>query len=120
MARTLSDALIIAMIEASTRLAYTRIRAELDSSPTDADRESKDTDQASKDSAAQAKDTAAQAKDAVPDVKDANGTHADAGRAEAPSAEKVGDDWVTIYKRMEEVVRESAEQETKSVGFTVR
>jgi hypothetical protein len=87
MARTLSDALIVAMIEATTRLASARASG---------------AKSASGEGAEAAKDGAT------------NEPH------EARSAEQIGDDFTAIYKKIEEVVRASAEQETKSVGFSVR
>ena len=87
MARTLSDALIISMIEATTRLASARASGAKASSDESAD--------ASKDGAS----------------KEAH---------ESRTAEQLGDDFATIYKKIEDVVRISAEQETKTVGFSVR
>ena len=87
MARTLSDALIISMIEATTRLASARASGAKASSGESAD--------ASKDGAS----------------KEAH---------EPRTAEQLGDDFATIYKKIEDVVRISAEQETKTVGFSVR
>jgi hypothetical protein len=87
MARTLSDALIISMIEATTRLASSRVSDAKASSKKDAD--------ASED-----------------------GTKTETH--EPPTAEQLGDDFATIYKKIEDVVRVSAEQETKTVGFSVR
>lgn len=87
MARTLSDALIIAMIEATTRLASAR--------------------------ASGAKPSPAEGADAPKD-----GASKEA--PESRTAEQLGDDFATIYKKIEDVVRVSAEQETKTVGFSVR
>jgi hypothetical protein len=39
---------------------------------------------------------------------------------ETRSAEQIGADFKTIYRHIEEVVRASAEQETKPVGFGLR
>jgi hypothetical protein len=36
------------------------------------------------------------------------------------SAEQIGSDFQTIYRQIEEVVKSSAEQETKAVGFGLR
>lgn len=87
MARTLSDALIIAMIEATTRLASARSSG--------------------------AKPPSAEGTDAP---KDGASNEA----PESRTAEQLGDDFATIYKKIEDVVRVSAEQETKTVGFSVR
>ena len=87
MARTLSDALIIAMIEATTRLASARSSG--------------------------AKPPSAEGTDAPKD-----GASKEA--PESRTAEQLGDDFATIYKKVEDVVRVSAEQETKTVGFSVR
>ncbi|MBU6287795.1 MAG: hypothetical protein ACKO2D_11755 [Chloroflexota bacterium] len=87
MARTLSDALIIAMIEATTRLASARSSG--------------------------AKPPSAEGTDAPKD-----GASKEA--PESRTAEQLGDDFATIYKKIEDVVRVSAEQETKTVGFSVR
>ena len=87
MARTLSDALIITMIEATTRLASARASGAKAASGEGAD--------AAKDGAS----------------KEAH---------EPRTAEQLGDDFATIYKKIEDVVRVSAEQETKTVGFSVR
>jgi hypothetical protein len=93
MARTLSDALIIAMIEATTRLASARVSGAKASTGDGADGASKDG--TSKDGA----------------DKEAHETH---------TAEQLGDDFATIYRQIENVVKVSAEQETKTVGFSVR
>ena len=87
MARTLSDALIISMIEATTRLASARASGAKPASGEGAD--------AAKDGAS----------------KEAHETR---------TAEQLGDDFATIYKKIEDVVRVSAEQETKTVGFSLR
>ena len=87
MARTLSDALIIAMIEATTRLASARSSG--------------------------AKPPSAEGTDAPKD-----GASKEA--PESRTAEQLGDDFATIYKKIEDVVRVSAEQVTKTVGFSVR
>ena len=98
MARTLSDGLIIAMIEATTRL----VSARGGPGPKAGTAEPAPADDTAKDDTAK-DDTA----------KD------EAGK-EARTAANVSDDFATIYARIEELVRVSAEQETKAVGFTVR
>ena len=115
MARTLSDALIIAMIESATRLAGGRgpisgitpaalaesggtaveARAATDAAPTPAP-------------AAEAAAPAAPA-DAAP-----------AGDQDSRDAGQIAADFKTIYTQIEGLVRVSAEQETPRVGFGAR
>ena len=103
MARTLSDGLIIAMIEATTRL----VSARGGPGPKAGTAEPAPADDTARDDTAR-DDTA----------KD--DTAKDEAVKEARTAANVSDDFATIYARIEELVRVSAEQETKAVGFTVR
>lgn len=108
MARTLSDGLIIAMIEATTRL----VSARGGPGPKAGTAEPAPADDTARD------DTARD--DTAKDDTAKDGAAKDEAVKEARTAANVSDDFATIYARIEELVRVSAEQETKAVGFTVR
>ena len=116
MARTMSDTIIVAMIEAATRLSGARgliagsqpPHGEAVSQPTGGEAAPAEGGEGAK--AAAAKSTApapAPAGRPSPDDHDAR------------TAAQIGSDFQAIYKNIEEVVRASAEQETKAVGFGV-
>jgi hypothetical protein len=119
MARTLSDTIIVSIIEAATRLSGAR-------GPI--------TGSAAAQSAAHSEaggpvgqDTGATT-DAAPKAEKATGAPSGSGRGasggsdehDTRSAGQIGNDFQTIYKSIEEVVKASAEQETKAVGFAPR
>ena len=118
MARTLSDALIIAMIEASTRLTAARGSSSRGGSSAPAAKPE-----------AHAEDSSVVTPATTPEGAP---TEATAGKPEAyhdhdksadgdhRSADEIGSDFATIYRHIEEMVRASAEQETKTVGFSIR
>jgi hypothetical protein len=115
MARTLSDALIIAMIESATRLAGGRGPISGISPTTLAQ---------SGGAAVEARAEATTPPAPAPDVSESasarpDGTGAAADR-DGRSAEQIAADFKTIYTQIEGLVRESAEQETTRVGFGVR
>lgn len=121
MARTLSDTLIIAMIEAATRLASGRgpiagssaaaAQGAAVSPPAGSGAAKTGVEVTPAAGAGQAGDANAGAAGAPP---------AGAGGQDTRSAEEIAADFKTIYQQIEEVVRTSAEQESKTVGFGVR
>lgn len=118
MARTLSDGLIIAMIEASTRLTVARGTSSRGGSSTPASQPEAHAEES-------AVVTPATTPEAIPTeapaVKPAVSHDQDeTDNREHRSADEIGSDFATIYRHIEEMVRASAEQETKTVGFTVR
>ncbi|CAA9209342.1 MAG: hypothetical protein AVDCRST_MAG77-1940 [uncultured Chloroflexi bacterium] len=122
MARTLSDTLIIAMIEAATRLTAGR-------GPIGPGSAGAAAAAAGGAVAAPATgETGATANTIPPATGTGSGGSGGAGGAAgAPggeqdprTAEQVAADFRTIYAQIEDVVRVSAEQETKSVGFAPR
>jgi hypothetical protein len=128
MARTLSDTLIIAMIEASTRLAAGRGPI----GPSGSGAGSAGSAAAGSAGAVAAPatgETGATATTAPPDTSVGAGALNGGGASLAAgsggdkdprTAEQMAADFRTIYQAIEEVVRISAEQETKSVGFAPR
>lgn len=115
MARTLSDALIIAMIESATRLAGGRGPISGISPATLA--QSGGTAVEAKAEAAPPAAPAPEATEGAPARPDGAGTAAD---RDGRSAEQIAADFKTIYTEIEGLVRQSAEQETSRVGFGVR
>lgn len=118
MARTLSDGLIIAMIEASTRLTAARGSSSRGGSSAPAAKPE-----------AHAEDSAVVTPATTPEAAPTEGTavkpeashdHDKSGDGDHRSADEIGSDFATIYRHIEEMVRASAEQETKTVGFSVR
>ena len=116
MARTLSDTLIVAVLEAATRL--TGARGPIAGSA------------AANAQSATATPPAVTVADAPTVGATTSGDAAPAAKSEAPSgggsgggehdtrtADEIATDFKTIYAQIEELVRGSAEQETKSVGF---
>ena len=118
MARTLSDTVIIAMIEATTRLAGGRGPI-AGSSPAPQQGAAAvppaQPDQANPppttDAAPVPDERAAKEGPAAPSAQSNHDTR---------TADQIGADFRTIFGHIDEVVRTAAEQETKSVGFAVR
>jgi hypothetical protein len=124
MARTLSDTIIIAMIEATTRLASGR-GAIAGSAATPAAQKAQTGEAGG--TGATTENTVATNADSAESIVATSGDQASAqrsapaaGERDTRSAEEIGVDFKTIYRHIEEVVKSSAEQETKSVGFSVR
>lgn len=115
MARTLSDTLIIAMIEAATRLAGGRGPVSGAGSP------STQTTQAGEAAPTGTGATITTATEASATSQPSSaGSSPSAGEHDNRSAEQIAADFRTIYLSIEEVVKTSAEQETKPVGFGIR
>ena len=123
MARTLSDTIIISMIEAATRLASGRGPISGSGAP----------GAHPSPSHSEAGGPVGQESGATTDAAQSAGTTANngasAGASSAPprgeerdarSAEQIGHDFQAIYRQIEDVVKSSAEQETKAVGFGTR
>lgn len=127
MARTLSDTVIVAMIEAATHLASgrapvsgsagTAARAagapERPSEPASEPAEARGA--AGAESTVSSLDGEARSPAAEPPAA----RHAPEGH-DTRSAEQIGADFKTIYRHIEEVVRESAEHEPRAIGFAPR
>ena|SRR5437867_2292041 len=121
MARTLSDPIIISMIEAATRLAGGR-------GPISGSATSGQGPHAAAGAAThtEAGGPVGQESGATTDstTRETSAPPAAArgGAAEhdTRSADQIGSDFITIYRHIEEVVKASAEQETKAVGFAAR
>jgi hypothetical protein len=121
MARSLSDTIIVAMVEAATRLAGARgpiagSRTQPGGEPVSQPAEGAAPAESAP--AGDGKTGAAAAQSTVP---------APAASArplpedhDARTAEQIGADFKAIYLSIEEVVKASAEQESKAVGFGVR
>jgi len=126
MARTLSDALIVAMIESATRLTSGRGPIS-GATPAQAMAQSGSPPpvetSAPSEAGAAAGQTGASAEPAPPPAPE---TPAGApggpqgGDRDTRSAEQIAADFKTIYTQLEALVRVSAEQETPRVGFGVR
>ena len=115
MARTLSDAVIVSMIEAATRLAAGR-------GPISGSGASHSTVAAESQGGPSGESTGARVvnEESKPETP-SQSTPASAEREhDTRSAEHIGHDFRTIYQNIEEVVKTSAEQEAKSVGFGLR
>ena len=116
MARTLSDTLIIAMIEAATRLAGGR-------GPITGSAAAQAAQPGAAPAAGQGSTGESTGAMAVPNPPAATSLGQDgtpAGERDLRTAEQIGADFKTIYTHIEGVVRASAEQETRSVGFGPR
>jgi hypothetical protein len=123
MARTLSDTIIIAMVEAATRLASGR-------GPIAGTGSSGSVLDSATQAAPAAGTTSAEGTGVTTTAPTTPSQSTPAGSSEAPaggrgehvtrSAAQIGNDFKAIYTAIEEVVKTSAEQETKSVGFSVR
>jgi hypothetical protein len=116
MARTLSDALIIAMIESATRLAGGR--GPISGITPAALAESGGTAVEARAAADAAPATPAPA--AEPAAPAAPADAAPAGDQDSRDAGQIAADFKTIYTQIEVLVRVSAEQETPRVGFGAR
>jgi hypothetical protein len=115
MARTLSDTLIIAMIEAATRLAGGRGPI----AGVSAGGQAAQTAQAGE-VAAPSSTGATVTTDAGTPNPAPQGASPAGGGQDTRTAEQIGADFRTIYAAIEDVVKSSAEQETKPVGFGIR
>ena len=128
MARTLSDTVIVAMIEAATRLAGGRGPIAGSSAAAAAPMGSATPlpgSQADSASAAPTPTAAALAGGVgAPTATMSSGAAGLPPAAPADrdlrTAEQIAADFRTIFAQIDEVVRAAAEQETKSVGFTLR
>lgn len=121
MARTLSDAVIIAMIEAATRLAGGRGPI---AGSTAAAAMAQTGEKPPVETAAATAAGAAPAGGAAPSpapAMGATGPSADAAPdGDARTADQIATDFKAIYTQVETLVRVSAEQETPRVGFGPR
>jgi hypothetical protein len=117
MARTLSDALIIAMIESATRLAGGRGPVSGISPATLAQSGGTAVEAKAEATPPAAPAPAPEVAEGAPARPDGAGAAAD---RDGRSAEQIAADFKTIYAQIEGLVRESAEQETARVGFGVR
>ena len=115
MARTLSDTLIIAVIEAATRL--TGARGHIAGSASAPQGGAAATPPAGE--AGATGGTGATSTATAPTTSSSSGEGAPTGGGEhdSRSAEQIAADFRTIYTQIEELVKSSAEQETKAVGF---
>jgi hypothetical protein len=113
MARTLSDTLIIAVIEAATRLTGARGPI-AGSSAANAQNAAVAAPPAGEGAATGATATSA------PAPTRGEGGGGQGGEHDSRTADQIAADFKTIYAQIEEVVRASAEQETKAVGFSPR
>lgn len=122
MARTLSDTVVIAMIEAATRLAGGR-------GPIGGSTQMVPGGTAPGEPTGQLKQAGNPGQDAGATAASGTGfgrgqndgaTQATSGEQDRRTADEIASDFKTIYTQIEEVVRISAEQETKAVGFGVR
>ena len=111
MARTLSDTLIIAVIEAATRLTGARGPI-AGSSAANAQNAAVAAPPAGEGAATGATATSAPTR--------GEGGGGQGGEHDSRTADQIAADFKTIYAQIEEVVRASAEQETKAVGFSPR
>ena len=116
MARTLSDTIIISMIEAATRLAGGRgpiagsaVAQALQPGATPAAGQGSTGESAGATAVTNPPTGAGAGQDGAP-----------AAERDARTAEQIGADFRTIYTHIENVVRASTEQESKSVGFGLR
>jgi hypothetical protein len=132
MARTLSDALIVAMIESATRLTSGRGPIS-GATPAQAMAQSGGPPPVETSAPAQADAAAGQtgaAAEPAPATETPAGAQggaqggpqggAQGGDRDTRSAEQIAADFKTIYTQLEALVRVSAEQETPRVGFGVR
>ena len=115
MARTLNDAVIVAMIEAATRLAAGR-------GPVSGSAPSHGLPAALSQGGPSGEGTGAQVVTDQPKHEAPSqgaGTSSDREH-DTRSADQIGHDFQAIYRSIDDVVRSSAEQETKAVGFGMR
>jgi hypothetical protein len=123
MARTLSDTIIIAMVEAATRLASGR-------GPIAGTGSGGSVLDGATQAAPAAGTTSAEGTGVTTTAPATPSQSTPSGSSDGPaggrsehdtrSAAQIGNDFKAIYTAIEEVVKTSAEQETKSVGFCVR
>ena len=116
MARTLSDALIIAMIESATRLAGGR--GPISGTSPAALAQSGAPRWRSRRRRRRPTPLPLKARRAVAPPRTAEGSTA--GDHDTRTAEQIAADFKAIYSQIEGLVRESAEQETSRVGFGAR
>lgn len=121
MARTLSDTLIVAVLEAATRLTGARGPI-AGSAAANAQGGAAATPPAG--SAGDSPSTGATGAASVSDASLASASKGDSpssgpggGEHDSRSADQIAADFKTIYTQIEQLVKGSAEQETKSVGF---
>src|SRR5581483_7944329 len=121
MARTLSDTVIVAMIEAATRLASGRAPVTGSSGPAGtaaaAGAAGRPGEAVSEPAEARGAVGAESTVSAAAEEARSTAIEPPASRHDTRSAEQIGADFKTIYRHIEEVVRESAEQETRAIGF---
>ena len=118
MARTLSDTLIVAVLEAATRL--TGARGPIAGSAAANAAQAGAATMPPAGAAGEAPTTGAtttEAPAATAPASNAGGSGQGGGEHDTRTADQIAADFRTIYAQIEELVRGSAEQETKSVGF---
>ena len=118
MARTLSDTLIVAVLEAATRL--TGARGPIAGSAAANAQGAAATPPAGTvgDGPSTGATTSTDTPPAAATKSDApSGSASSGGEHDTRTADQIAADFRTIYGQIEELVRGSAEQETKSVGF---
>ena len=115
MARTLSDTLIIAVVEAATRLTGARGPIAGSAAATAQQNAAVATPPATEGAA-----TTGATATAAPSDKPKSDGSASGAEHDTRTADQIAADFKTIYAQIEEVVRTSAEQETKVVGFGPR
>ena len=118
MARTLSDTLIVAVLEAATRLTGARGPI-AGSAAANAAAAGSAAATPPAGAAGEASGTGATSIDAPPVPTPAGGSQGGGhgGEHDTRTADEIAADFKTIYAQIEELVRSSAEQETKTVGF---
>ncbi len=128
MARTLSDTVIVAMIEAATRLASGRApvsgsagtaAARAAGAPERPDEPASESAEARGAAGAERTVSSLDGEARSPAAEPPASRHAPEGH-DTRSAEQIGADFKTIYRHIEEVVRESAEHEPRAIGFAPR
>ncbi len=112
MARTLSDTLIIAVIEAATRLTGARGPI-AGAAPGGGQAGGAAATPAAGEGGGS---TGATSTESAPATR-GDGPMGGSGEQDSRSAEQIAADFRTIYTQVEELVKGSAEQETKAVGF---
>ncbi|MBI3973918.1 MAG: hypothetical protein HY332_21785 [Chloroflexi bacterium] len=119
MARTLNDSVIIAMIEAATRLSGARGPiAGAAHTIAGATAEGTQTRLPGQDGGAAATETGAST--VAGEQPHLTAEIPPANQHDTRTADQIAVDFKTIYQSIEEVVKASAEQETKTVGFGIR
>jgi len=116
MARTLSDTLIIAVIEAATRLTGARGPI-AGAAPGGGQAGGAAATPAAGEGGGSTGATSTESAPAARGDGPMGGSGSSGGEQDSRSAEQIAADFRTIYTQVEELVKGSAEQETKAVGF---